>query len=135
MHAVSPLHFAGQVYAVSGYGTGGVLLELSDDGTRVKRKWRDDTLDNHHGGVVLVDGHLYGGTGRPVAAAGQAAGEDPHVVAVVGDRKRIGAQVVERGRGLEGRDDPEVAILDQALTGIRPIPRLPKFVDRASPGG
>lgn len=37
-------------------------LELSAEGqgTGVKRAWHALALSNHHGGVVLVDGHLYG---------------------------------------------------------------------------
>jgi hypothetical protein len=36
------------------------MYELSDDGTGFKRKWVDSTLDNHHGGVVVLDGYIYG---------------------------------------------------------------------------
>jgi len=36
------------------------MLELSADGTSVTKKWSNPTLDCHHGGVVLVDGYLYG---------------------------------------------------------------------------
>ena len=53
----------GLVYASSGYGKGSVLLkpERSKDGAfTVKVVWESELLDNHHGGVVLVDGHLYG---------------------------------------------------------------------------
>ncbi len=37
-------------------------LELSADaqGINVKRAWHSLALNNHHGGVVLVDGHVYG---------------------------------------------------------------------------
>lgn len=53
----------GRVYASSGYGAGSILLrpERQGDGTfSVTLVWRSDLLDNHHGGVVLRDGHLYG---------------------------------------------------------------------------
>jgi len=53
----------GLVYASSGYGKGSVLLrpQRSEDGAfTVSRVWESKFLDNHHGGVVLVDGHLYG---------------------------------------------------------------------------
>ena len=53
----------GSVYASSGYGKGSVLLrpERSADGAfAVKALWESELLDNHHGGVVLVDGRLYG---------------------------------------------------------------------------
>ena len=36
------------------------MLEVSDDLSEATEVWRDKTLDTHHGGVVLVDGHIYG---------------------------------------------------------------------------
>ena len=53
----------GLVYASSGYGKGSVLLRplRQDDGRfTVELVWNGDLLDNHHGGVLLHDGHLYG---------------------------------------------------------------------------
>jgi hypothetical protein len=58
--------------------------------------------------------HFVRGHRRPLVAAGQAAREDTHVVGVVRDRKRHGAQVVERSRGMERSDDPAVPFRDQA---------------------
>jgi len=57
---VSPLYHDGCVYTTSGYDDGGAMLQLSPDGSKVIRKWVDTTLDVHHGGVVLVDGYIYG---------------------------------------------------------------------------
>jgi outer membrane protein assembly factor BamB len=50
----------GYIYATSGYDDGGILLKLSPDGNSVTQKWVDKTLDTHHGGVVVVDGYIYG---------------------------------------------------------------------------
>ncbi len=53
----------GLVYASSGYGAGSILLRPQRQGDgefSVEQIWRSDLLDNHHGGVVLLDGHLYG---------------------------------------------------------------------------
>jgi outer membrane protein assembly factor BamB len=53
----------GLVYASSGYGKGSVLLRPqrhSSGGFAVRPVWTSDLLDNHHGGVVLLAGHLYG---------------------------------------------------------------------------
>jgi outer membrane protein assembly factor BamB len=36
------------------------MYELSADGGKITRKWVDEMLDNHHGGVVEVDGYIYG---------------------------------------------------------------------------
>jgi outer membrane protein assembly factor BamB len=56
----SPVYLDGCVYTTSGYDDGGAMYELSADGTKFKRKWVDETLDNHHGGVVIVDGYIFG---------------------------------------------------------------------------
>jgi outer membrane protein assembly factor BamB len=51
------------VYASSGYGKGSVLLrpEKQDGGKfSVTPVWTSELLDNHHGGVLLYDGYLYG---------------------------------------------------------------------------
>jgi outer membrane protein assembly factor BamB len=57
------------VFASTSYDTGSVLLELSAAGKgRVRARERyfldPGTLQNHHGGFVLIDGHLYGGHGH-----------------------------------------------------------------------
>ena len=56
----TPTYKDGKVYIVSGYGKGGVQLQLSEDGKSVTELWRNTTLDDRHGGVVLVDGRIYG---------------------------------------------------------------------------
>lgn len=56
----SPLYFNGSVYLSSGYNNESTLLELSKDGASFNRKWVDPVLDIHVGGVVLVNGYLYG---------------------------------------------------------------------------
>jgi len=51
------------VYASSGYGKGSVLLRpqrQADGEFSVEPVWTSDLLDNHHGGVLLLDEHLYG---------------------------------------------------------------------------
>ena len=62
--AVTPTYKDGYVYVTSAvereFTRGGVMFELSADGTSVTEKWNDQTLDCCHGGVVLVDGYLYG---------------------------------------------------------------------------
>lgn len=62
VNANTPLYHDGRIYTTSGYSNGGAMLQLSADGTRVKRIWTDAVLDVHHGGVVLVDGYIYGST-------------------------------------------------------------------------
>jgi outer membrane protein assembly factor BamB len=51
------------IYASSGYGKGSILLRpqrQADGEYSVESVWTSSLLDNHHGGVLLFDGHLYG---------------------------------------------------------------------------
>ena len=56
----------GHIFIASGYGSGGVLLKVlvSGDRSMVRDVWRNKELDNHHGGVLLVNGHLFGSSHR-----------------------------------------------------------------------
>jgi len=36
------------------------MFRLSEDASEIEFLWKDATLDCHHGGVVLVDGYIYG---------------------------------------------------------------------------
>lgn len=55
-----PIYKDGKIFVTSGYNHTGVMFNLSEDGSSVETAWVDTTLDNHHGGVVEVDGYLYG---------------------------------------------------------------------------
>ena len=57
---VTPLFHEGEVYVTGGYNTGGMLVRIADDGLSASVVWTDNVLDVHHGGVVLVDGYIYG---------------------------------------------------------------------------
>ncbi len=59
-HPVNPLYHDGQVFVTSGYNEGGMMLKLSPDGRGAKVLWKKKSFDTHHGGLVLVDGYLYG---------------------------------------------------------------------------
>jgi len=56
----TPLYYNGSVFTTSGYDVNGVMLEINEAGDGAKLKWSDPALDTHHGGVVLVDGYIYG---------------------------------------------------------------------------
>ena len=64
VNAVTPLYQDGCLFVTSGYGAGSAMLQLSADGREVKELWSQKQLDNHHGGVVLLDGVIYGTTFR-----------------------------------------------------------------------
>jgi outer membrane protein assembly factor BamB len=56
----TPLYKDGMVYVTGGYDTGGMMIKIASDGKNANVVWTDSNLDNHHGGVVLVDGYIYG---------------------------------------------------------------------------
>jgi outer membrane protein assembly factor BamB len=58
----TPVYADGRVFFTSSYGAGGVLLALtSASGTvRAQEQYFSRNMQNHHGGVVLVAGYLYG---------------------------------------------------------------------------
>ena len=60
--ATDPIFHDGYVYASTGYGAGSILIKLgaADSGVGAEKVWSSTLLDNHHGGVVLLDGYLYG---------------------------------------------------------------------------
>jgi len=58
----TPIYSNNKVFFTSAYGTGAGLLDLSAQNGDVvsKEVYFTKDMKNHHGGVVLVDGHLYG---------------------------------------------------------------------------
>lgn len=50
------------IFYGSGYGTGGSCLRLESNGntTRAEEVYKTKEMKNHHGGMVVVDGFLYG---------------------------------------------------------------------------
>ena len=58
--ANTPIFKNDEIYITGGYDLPSVMLKLAPDGKSVTEKWVDSTLDNHHHGVVQVDGYIYG---------------------------------------------------------------------------
>jgi len=59
-NTITPLYKDGFIYITGGYNHVGAMFKLSDDASSVSLVWTDTTLDCHHGGVVLLDGYIYG---------------------------------------------------------------------------
>ena len=57
---VTPLYDNGMVYVTGGYGVGGMMVKIGEDGKSATVAWTDKVLGVHHGGVVLVNGYIYG---------------------------------------------------------------------------
>ncbi|NQT51329.1 PQQ-binding-like beta-propeller repeat protein [bacterium] len=64
----SPIARGDYVFASTQYSTGSALLKIEKDGDGLKATevwWLgSDQFQNHHGGVILVGDHLYGGTNK-----------------------------------------------------------------------
>jgi len=60
------LYHEGMVFASSAYGAGGGLVKLSkgaDGAVKAEEVYATTDMQNHHGGMILVDGCLYGASG------------------------------------------------------------------------
>lgn len=62
----TPIFHDNKVYVTSDYGTGCALVQLtpSDSGIQAKVVYENKVMMNHHGGVVLFNGHIYGASGN-----------------------------------------------------------------------
>ncbi len=49
-----------EIFVTSGYDHPGTMFTLADDRKSVSLKWKNDTLDCHFGGVVMLDGKIFG---------------------------------------------------------------------------
>jgi len=61
-NCVTPVYVAGQILLSGTWGRGAALLKLNVSGKAcgVKELWRSKALDNEHGGIIVVDGYIYG---------------------------------------------------------------------------
>ena len=58
----TPLFANDRVFSASAYGTGGGLARISKDGNvfSAESVYFEQKMQNHHGGMVLIDGYIYG---------------------------------------------------------------------------
>jgi outer membrane protein assembly factor BamB len=66
INCTTPLYHDGLVFASSAYGAGGGVVKLTKDaagGIDAEEVFFTNRLQNHHGGVILLDGALYGANG------------------------------------------------------------------------
>lgn len=55
----TPIYDNGTVYVTAGYGAGCLCLNITADNT-AEKLYENKIMKNHHGGVLLLDGFLYG---------------------------------------------------------------------------
>ena len=66
INCTTPIYHDGMVFASSAYGAGGGLVKLSKDadaGVKAEEVYATGDMENHHGGMILHDGYLYGANG------------------------------------------------------------------------
>jgi outer membrane protein assembly factor BamB len=107
INCTTPLYHDGMVFAASAYDGGGGLVKLTKapaGGTKAEEVWFTKKMQNHHGGVIVVDGCLYGANG------GNGGGD-----LICLDFKT--GNVLWDGRGLPGRPAPKgsLALADGRL--------------------
>ena len=61
----TPVYVDGFVFWATGYGKGGICLEVGTRGRQalIRERWRTRSFDCHHGGYVVDDGYIYGNHG------------------------------------------------------------------------
>lgn len=61
-NCATPLFADNMVFSASGYGTGGAMVKLAstNNGTKAAFAYHTPKMKNHHGGMALVDGFVYG---------------------------------------------------------------------------
>jgi outer membrane protein assembly factor BamB len=62
----TPIFKDGHIFAASAYGAGGGLAKLiknPDGGFAAEEVWFSKSMENHHGGIIIHDGALYGSNG------------------------------------------------------------------------
>ncbi len=59
VQANTPVYYKGSIFYFSGYGQGGGVVKLSEDGSSVEPLWFKQTMDSRMGGAVVVDAYLY----------------------------------------------------------------------------
>jgi outer membrane protein assembly factor BamB len=62
LNSTDAIYHDGHVFVSTGYGRGSMLIKLNAAAGTITPEtvWDTKLMDNHHGGVVLHEGHLYG---------------------------------------------------------------------------
>jgi outer membrane protein assembly factor BamB len=55
----TPIVHGNQVYVTAGYGVGCMSFKVGA-GNTIEKLYENKVMKNHHGGVILIDGHIYG---------------------------------------------------------------------------
>jgi len=58
--ANTPTFIGADIFLSKGYDYRNVMLTMNEDGKSVSEKWSNTVLDNHHHGLIELDGFIYG---------------------------------------------------------------------------
>ena len=56
----TPTYKGRDIFLSKGYDYRNVMIEMNEEGTAATEKWSNMTLDNHHHGLIELDGFIYG---------------------------------------------------------------------------
>lgn len=56
----TPTYKGRDIFLSKGYDYRNVMIEMNEEGTSATEKWSNMTLDNHHHGLIELDGYIYG---------------------------------------------------------------------------
>lgn len=119
----SPLFHDNMVFSASGYGTGGACVRLSASGRGVSAEQLYHTSDmkSHHGGMVEIDGYVYGTDDGVLKCLNMATGE------VMWQDRSVGKGAVVYADGkifLRSEDDGEIAMFEATPEAYRELGRF-----------
>ena len=60
VHANTPVYSNGMLLCTCGYGSGSIMLRLTNGGRNVEKVWESDDLDNRIGSMVKIGNYVYG---------------------------------------------------------------------------
>lgn len=120
VHANTPLYDNGYLYCASGYGCGGVMLKLSADGTKIDEVWKNAVLDSRMGGMVLLNGKIYG-LGDQIKGLHCLDWKTGKEIAFDKMNNRFGSIISSEGMLYTYDESGEVALIEPTLTGFKKI--------------
>jgi outer membrane protein assembly factor BamB len=118
VHPNTPLYHEGRLYYLSGYGSGGGMLELAADGNSASLKWTQTIMDSRIGGAVLVDGYIYGsGDSRVWSCLDWQTGEEKYTSKEIG----IGVVIFADGMLYCYTQKGELALVKPSSSGFNVV--------------
>ena len=120
VHANTPLYSNGMLYCVSGYGYGGVMLKLSADGSKAEKLWKNADLDSRMGGVVLLNGKIYG-MGDKIKGLHCIDWNTGKEIAFDKMNNRMGSIIAADGMLYIYDESGEVALVEPTIAGFKKI--------------